>query len=313
MEAGLATLQHGATVLLYVAAAVGIGASMSSLWIGRGGSVWAAARLPALHRCTLGACVLALLASVAVLCLEAATMAEVPLAEAAPAVRLMLVSTHYGAAWGVGTAALAFASALLLLVPRHFVRGWAIGTTAALAVFWFARSMVSHAAGDGDLSMAVVANWLHLGLISLWVGEVLVAGLVVLPGASPETGAARRDRAAYVKALSNSATLALAGVAATGLFSTWQRIDGVNGLFASPYGRTLLAKLAVVGLAVLLGGFNRFFVMPGWLAAETAGRTAAPLLARRFKLVLKVEGLVLFAALVLAVLLASTAPGGDGT
>lgn len=295
-------LQDGATVVLYAAAAAALGACMAALWIARGHSDWAAGRLPALHRCALGACVLALLTSVAVLVLESASMAEVPLSEAAPAVRLMLFSTHYGAAWSAGAAALVFASGLLLLLPRPAVRTWAVGTTAALAVFWFSRSMVSHAAGDGDLRAAVFVDWIHLGLVSLWTGEVFIAALLVLPGSRPGTQGAGRERAAYMRNLSNSATLALAGIVATGVFSAWHRVDTIAALAGSAYGRTLLAKLAVVGLAVLLGAFNRFFVMPGVLAAET------PHLARRFKLVLQVEAAVLFAALILAVLLAATPP-----
>lgn len=310
MGGGFATLQCAVTVLMYAGAALGAGAGLAALWLSRGSGAWAAARLPALRRCALAACALALLASAAVLWLESAAMAEVPLAEAAPAVRLMLASTHYGHAWALGTAALACASALLMLTPRRSTRTWPIAPMTALAVFWFARSTVSHAAGDCGL-LPVIVDWVHLALVSAWLGEVCIAGLLVLPGPQAASATDRRDRARYVMALSRTATVALAGILATGLFSTWQRIDGISELLGSAYGRTLLAKVAVVACAVLLGAFNRFFVMPGWVAEESAGAPAPPCLGRRFGLVLRVEALVLCAVLVLAILLAATPPGSS--
>lgn len=310
MGGGFATLQCAVTVLMYAGAALGAGAGLSALWLSRSSGAWAAARLPALRRCTLAACALALLASAAVLWLESAAMAEVPAAEAAPAVRLMLVSTHYGHAWSLGTAALTCAGVLPLLMPRRRARATAVVALSALAVFWLARSSVSHAAGDGGL-LPVIVDWVHLALVSAWLGEVCIAGLLVLPGPQAASATDRRDRARYVMALSSTATVALSGILATGLFSTWQRIDDIGELFGSAYGRTLLAKVAVVACAVLLGAFNRFFVMPGWVAEESAGALAPPCLGRRFGLVLRVEALVLCAVLVLAILLAATPPGSS--
>lgn len=308
MDDAFATVQRCVTVVLYLAAALAIGASMSALWLHRRRSDWAVERLPRLRACALAACAVALLASVCVLVLESAAMAEVPLADAGPAVKLMLLSTHYGAAWTIGAVALAIACGIGLLAPKPAAQTWAIGTLLALAVFSFSRSMVSHASGSGDLSLPVVADWIHLGLACLWLGEVVIAGLVVLRGAMPRSDDARRDRASYISSLSGWATLALAGVLATGLFGAWRQLGSIDELWNGVYGRTLLAKLAVVALAVALGGINRFLVMPGWLALETMGRAAPPLPAQRFRLVLRIEALVLLSALTLAVLLASTAP-----
>lgn len=302
------TVQRVASVLMYLAAALAAGASVAAVWIARGRSHWSAGRLPAIGRCALAGPGIALLASAAVLWLESAAMAEVPLAEAAGAVQSMLTETHYGAAWMVGAAALAVAFALNLFMPRRLVRYTSAGTGLALAVFWYTRSMTSHAASEGDFSLPLIVDWLHLALISLWVGEVIVAGVATLAGDGPGSEGDRRDRAAYVASLSSSATLALAGIFATGLFGIWHNLGSVANLLGNPYGLALLAKLATVGLAVLLGGFNRFFVMPPWVSAESAGAPVGPALPRRFRLVLQAEAFVLVAALALAVVLAATSP-----
>jgi copper resistance protein D len=301
------TAQHAATTVLNLAVAVAAGASMSLLWLSKGASEWALARRGPVWHWVLAGTVAALLASGALLCFEAAAMAEVPLAQAGQAVHLMLTSTHYGLAWCVATGALASLLVLALLAKRH-ASLLAIGALSVLAVFWYSRSMVSHAASEGDFSLALLADWAHLAFISLWVGEVVVAGLVILAGASHMLDADRRDRAAYVAALSNSATVALAGIFVTGLYGAWRNLGTVDALFGSQYGNALLAKLAFVGLAALLGGFNRFFVMPPWLEHERVGREAGAALPRRFRLILQLEAAMLLAALVLAAILASTSP-----
>jgi putative copper resistance protein D len=120
------------------------------------------------------------------------------------------------------------------------------------------------------------------------------------------SGADRQARAAYAGALSSSATLALAGIVVTGLYAAWRNLGGFGHLLGNPYGTTLLAKLLLVGSAAMLGGVNRLFVMPPWLARESAGRPAADALPLRFRHILWIEALVLVAVVVLAAWLAAT-------
>jgi copper resistance protein D len=305
MEGDAALLQSAATFLLDLSAALLAGASISALWLARGQSAWSAQRLPLLRRWAIGASLVSVFGSLAVLCLEAASMAEVPIAESAPAIKAMLSSTHYGTAWYVGTAALGLATVIHLALPLRFTTRAAVATLAALVVFWYARSDVSHAAAAGDISVPVAVDWIHLCLVSLWLGEVAIAGFTILTPAEPLANDARRDRAAYVNALSSSATLGLAGIFATGLYSAWHNLGGWDRLTGTTYGLTLLAKIALVGGAALLGGVNRFFVMPSWSAIERSGATAPLTMAWRFRWIVLVEILVLAGALALAVTLAA--------
>jgi len=121
----------------------------------------------------------------------------------------------------------------------------------------------------------------------------------------------RRARAAYVASLSSSATFALTGIFVTGLYAAWRSIDGWAHLLGNPYGNTLVAKVLLVGAAAALGGFNRFFVMPPWLARESVGDAAAEAFSVRFKRVVWIEAVVLLAVVALAAWLASTSPPGE--
>jgi putative copper resistance protein D len=134
---------------------------------------------------------------------------------------------------------------------------------------------------------------------------VLVAGAGTLRRtASGRAG--RLEQARYVEALSHSATLALAGIAASGLYAAWRALGSLDNLTGNPYAGVLLVKLSLVAGAALLGGANRFLVMPGLLAG-LRGNGAEPA-AHRFALVLQVEALVLVAVLVAAAVLSSTSP-----
>jgi len=310
MDTGLETAQHLVTALLNLAVAVLTGATVSQSWLAGDASGWAAVRRAPVRGVAVAGATVALVAAVAWLWLEAAAMAEVPVTAAADATWTMITSTHAGVAYCVG-----FAGLLVAAAGTGFHGGRGAGpiraTLAGLAVFWYTRSMVSHASSDGDFSVRLLADWVHLGLVSLWVGDVILSGGVVLRRPSADMSTAdRRARAAYVASLSRSATFALAGIVVTGVYAAWRSLGGPGGLVGNPYGNTLVAKLLLVGVAVLLGAINRFVVMPPWLARESAGVTVPAAFPLRFRRILWIEAAMLLAVVVLAAWLVSTPPPG---
>lgn len=287
---------YAATVVLNLALAVAIGAGATSLSLAGARSAWAARQLRAVHRVGLAALPVAMLASAAGLWFRSATLAEVPLLQAGAFVRTMVTATHLGLAWQIGIGALVLGTVAMACASRTKLA--VVLSLLAVALFLYTRSMVSHAAADGDASWPMLADWIHSMMACLWVGEVCVAAFVIRP-----PGAASDDRdngAAYIATLSTTATFALAAIVVTGSFSAWHNLDGIGTLVGNPYGTTLLVKLALVAAAAALGGYNRFIVMPPLLA----GLRSAD--ARRFTKVLRVESAVLVAVLLLAAILSST-------
>jgi putative copper resistance protein D len=293
--------QYAATVTLNLALAIAAGAGMSALWIARRGSAWAVRQRSRLRVASHAALAAAMLASVLVLWLEAASMAEVPLTEAAGAAWAMLTATHLGKAWMAGAGVLVLSAFAMRPHSERSMRLRLLG----LAAFLYTRSMVSHASANGDFSVSMIADWVHLVLISLWVGEVCIAGLLMLATPPGDGIGDRADCMGYIEALSTSATYALAGIFATGLVSAWINVGSPGALTGNAYGATLLAKLALVAFAVLLGSVNRFVVMP------SLATSPLPSL-RRFTLILRIEALVLLGVLVLAAVLSSTSPPTAG-
>lgn len=313
MAPGLPLAQHAATVTLNLALAIAVGAALSRQWLGGRASPWAGRRASRLRRASLAALAIAMLVDISVLWLEAAAMAEVPVALAGEASWSMLTATHFGTAWMIGFGALVFSAGAAALAPSAQRTGRLTALNLlGLAVFLFTRSMVSHASANGDFGVPTIADWLHLMLVCTWVGEVFVSGFLMLASPPGERSDDRDDCVRYIGLLSASATLALAGILVTGLYSAWRNVGSPAALIDSDYGTALLVKLALVALAVILGGMNRFVVMPSLIAALRGEHPAATPGLRRFTVILQLEAGVLLGVLVLAAILSSTSPPTAG-
>ncbi|MGH8855289.1 MAG: copper resistance D family protein [Telluria sp.] len=308
MEPDLVLAQRLVTASLNLSVAVLVGASTAHIWLRSARSAWGTGMAPSLRKLMLSAAAAAMAAYCLVLWLEAASMAEVPVADAFPAVRSVLSATHYGLAWMIGAAALLVVAAATWALPASRPGTAALAVrTAALGVFLYARSMVSHAGAGGDFSWAVMVDWIHLVLISIWVGEVIVAGLVTLRSPPAWESKNRAECAQYVRALSRSATVALAGIFATGLLSAWRVLGSPENAFGNPYGTSLFIKLGLVLCAAALGGINRFFVMPRLLEQLRQPKPSGGA-HRRFAFILQAEACILVAVVVAAAFLSSTSP-----
>ena len=313
MADDLPLMMRVATVGLNLAMAIAIGASAASRALARSAAPWAERQCGRLRLAILAGLATAMLTSASLLLFEAAAMAEVPVAEAGDAAWTMLTATHLGAAWTIGIGALAVS---LGTTAAGFGAGagrrrWrAPLLLAGLAVFLYTRSMVSHAASGGDFSAAMLADWLHLAMISLWVGEVVVAGALTLATPVGDRADDRNAAARYVASLSASATIALAAIVATGGFSAWHNLGSVGALTGNPYGNALLVKVGLVGMAVLMGGYNRFFVMPSLLMNLRRNGPAAAQDVGRFALILRLETALLLCVLIIAAFVSSTSPPG---
>jgi len=300
-----ATRVLAATVMVNVGLAGIVGAWASMVWLLRAASPWGATA----RRRSLAALKWALsftaIADGLLLWVQAAYMGQVPLLDAMAMLPSMVQQTYAGRAWAVGVLSLLLvfvaASGSAARVISLRLAGAAIG----ISLFVFARAAVSHAGDSGLASLQLLVEGVHLWAISLWVGVVAIAAFAVLGHEGSASAVERADMASWVKTLSAVATWALAIVVGSGLFNAWRGVGSMANLVGSAYGNTLLVKVAFVAIAVALGGFNRFQGMPRLLAALKAP-VAVSSLRQRFVQVLRIEAVVLVAALIAAAILSSS-------
>ncbi len=292
-DATLAGLRTAASAAFDAGFATMVGALATLALLQDTSSDWAARGARRGRGLFMRASLLALAASLAWMALQAIAMTELPPIDALRAVGGVVAGTGFGHAWAVATLALV-ACVALAHVKRYRpmpLRWLGVG----VAVVAVAHADAGHAGANGfDWLLPTMA--VHALATGLWAGGVFAAVLAVLHGAAHAIDGPR-----YAARLSALATAALAGVVATGLASAWHGLGGSLAPLApasgSPWGFALDVKLALVATAVALGAFNRFLVLPSLPSAWP-----------RFVRVLRIEAVVLLAALVAAAWLANGEP-----
>lgn len=231
-----------------------------------------------MHRFAGWAIGLAVLADVTALVVQAlATLAEGGLFGA---IRTTLFETRYGTLWLVRIGLLLlFASSLLGVAwwrPRR--RPFAAIVVLVLAVLLpLPFSLLAHAAAQPEgRATAIAADMVHLLGAAVWVGGIFVLLATLAPTLNALTGAGRQI--VLGRALPRFSTLALIAWGAmglTGLYAASLQVGNLRGLTATPYGQTLLLKLALLVPLLALAAFNLLVVTRRMRRAtdeeETAG------------------------------------------
>lgn len=211
--------------------------------------------------------------------LHGAVEAGVPLPRALdPALLRDVLGTRYGLASAARIGLLAAAVPLILAMLRRpeLVRPggprWLVPLACLLgAGLLVTPGLAGHAGSGGLVPLGVAADLLHLAAISVWLGGLVILVTCVLP--QPEPAELRQ----VVPRFSELAFDAVVVVVISGLFQAWRQVGGLSALTATPYGRLLLAKVAVVAVLVGFGVVSRRMVQDR-LAATSAlvARPAGP-------------------------------------
>lgn len=304
MDEGLAaTRVLAATVLVNLGLAGIVGAWASVLWLRWAESPWATeARRRSWTALRLGLTV-TVIADGLLLWLQAAYMGDVPLPAALAMLPLMLRTTYVGHAWAGGAVGLSLVLAAVAGKTSEPRTARLAGVFIGVSLFVYWRAAVSHAGDFGLASLQLLVESVHLFAISLWLGGVVIAAFAVLVKTSSSTAIERGDVAGWVRALSAAATGALVVIVGTGVFNAWRGVGPLANLLGSAYGNTLLLKVAFVAVAVCLGGLNRFLAMPRLLTALQSSHAAVAQPQQQFVQFLRIEAVVLLAALVAAAVL----------
>jgi len=294
------------TILVNLGLAGIVGAWASMLWLRGAASPWTTRS----RRQSLAALKVALaftaVSDVLLLWLQAAYRAEVRLADASALLPKMLEQTYVGHCWAAGVLGLML---VLGATGEPSTRPGMLRLAVAalgVTVFVSSRAAVSHAGDFGLAGVQTLVESAHLWAISAWIGSVGIAAFVVLPDPTGTAATDRAEVAQWVQTLSGVATGALIVVVGTGLFNAWRGVGSPANLAGNVYGNTLLVKVGLVAIAVALGAFNRFRVMPHLMAALRAPLGLPTQPRERFVRVLRIEAVVLLAVLVAAAVLSSS-------
>jgi copper transport protein len=147
-----------------------------------------------------------------------------------------------------------------------------LGLAVSLGVL-LTLSLTSHGAATAEVRTAAVLNdYLHLLAAAIWVGGLFHLASVVPVIGETLTGLPRRRLLAQVVSrFSVLATLGTGTLIITGIYSGWAQVTIFQAV-ATPYGRTLVAKLLLIGPLLILGALNLMWVKPRLARDGQAGR-----------------------------------------
>lgn len=110
-------------------------------------------------------------------------------------------------------------------------------------------ALAGHSAGLGDHRLAMTSGVVHAATAALWVGGLLALGLVAWPSRRRLTSEQVKIAASRFSAI---ALVCVAALALSGIGAAWTRLNGLDDLVWTGYGRLILGKaillIALIGL-----------------------------------------------------------------
>jgi copper transport protein len=175
----------------------------------------------------------------------------------------MIGRTIWGWGWLLQLLATAVAIAGFSAARRDPTRGWSIAATGAV-LGAFAPALSGHAASAPILRpLAIFADGVHILGASGWLGSLLVLLVAGMPAAMRLDTDDRGPAVADLVNVYSPTALVFAGVTAlAGVFSAWIHLGTIPALWQTDYGKTLLVKVAFLGIVIATGAYNFLYVKP---------------------------------------------------
>lgn len=206
----------------------------------------------------LGQNILALYATAALVRLytQSAALYGKDQALAADALARLILQTTWGIGWSAGIVGAAVLLAGWWISKRSVTIGTPLALTGALGMV-LSPALSGHAATSRYFIVSVTLDMLHVAAAGVWLGGLAMVLFAGIPAMLRLTDG---NQNAAVSALVNSfhpLALFCAPIAVlAGLGMSWIRLGSLSTLWPTTYGRTLLVKVALVGLMLAFGLYN---------------------------------------------------------
>jgi copper resistance protein D len=221
---------------------------------------------PAVRRLTLIASLVALIAAIAWLALESASMADDWSAALDPrAIGAVLTDTAFGHAWAAHLVLTAALVAVVVFSPRGRWAATAVASAALLASLGFVGHPTMQTAAEGVLHRANHA--VHLAAAGACIGGLIPFAMCLRAYKRDDL---RRDSVRAMAGFSFWGQFIVAAIALTGAVNIALTSGHAPIPPTTPYRALLVAKITIVGIMISFAVFNRYVLAPRLKSSATA-------------------------------------------
>jgi len=189
----------------------------------------------------------------------------------------VLVWTQFGRVWGTRLALLALLGSVLLLREKeryegdsgalHF-EGLILGGGLIAALAWTGHAAASE---EGVRIYHLTADAIHLLATGVWLGGLVPLALLLRQANALPDGAGAAVAREATRRFSCLGLISVSALGFTGVVNSWILVGDIPHLIGTPYGRLLLAKLALLVPLIGIAACNLLRVKPRLFALPTAG------------------------------------------
>ena len=160
--------------------------------------------------------------------------------------------------------ALGLVEGLLARPVDETAERWRLPATAVFALAGMVVAVLSfgfdgHTVSEGPRALHAVADAVHVTAGAVWAGGIVAIALLAV---RRHPGDGVGVWWTLLHGFSAVATVALVAVTVAGVAMALFVLDDAGQLTGTPWGRLLLVKVAVVGVAAAFGAYQRFRVIP---------------------------------------------------
>ena len=186
----------------------------------------------------------------------------------------LVSETEWGRLWVLRVGFAAATGIVLFFLRRHDRNAaltWLAAALGAGALLAISRS--SHAAALAEIgNISLLNDFIHMMAVAVWVGGLFSLALDIPAALRLLDERERREAlSALIPRFSVVAGMSVAALALTGIYSAWTQVATPEAL-ATPYGRTLIIKVGLVGALLLIAAVNLVWVRPRLSGSDRAAR-----------------------------------------
>ncbi len=212
------------------------------------------------------------IANLAHMFLHVSFITETPLKDTFSVLPIFLLKTKYGILSLLRSFLLLVLLVITFLQLKKETLGLSISTVFVSLTVLFTLSMSGHQGTKGVLSLAFLTDIVHFVAVSLWIGGLFFIKLCYSFFLKDCGEQFMQISQRLIKRFSTVATYCVFTGAVTGILLVFFRIENLSMFFTKTYGIVLSIKIMLVTLIFLLGGVNKFLLLPRLLSDAFNGK-----------------------------------------